>query len=89
MTDIPFSYEDYEIIRQKLFEKVNNLFTKQEEDFLLSFEQGSPKWDKCSIGNLSEYPSVRWKLRNIIKLRETNPEKYSGGIEKLRQILFR
>ena len=89
MTDVAFTYEDYEATRKELVEKVNRLFTKGEREFLLSFEQGSPDWDKCCAGDLSAYPSVKWKLNNILKLKEANPEKHDAGVEKLRQHLLR
>lgn len=88
MTDIPFSYEDYEATRKELIEKVNSLIAEEDREFLISFEQGIPEWDKCCAGNLSEYPSVKWKLQNIFKLKETNLTKYNAGVEKLREYFF-
>ena len=88
MTDIPFSYEDYEATRKELIEKVNEIFTEKDREFLFSFEQGEPEWNKCCAGNLSEYPSVKWKIQNILKLKEMNLEKYSLGVEKLCKYLF-
>lgn len=88
MTDAPFSYEDYETTRQKLIAKVNDSLTETDKEFILSFELGEPEWEKCSAGNLNEFPSVRWKLQNIIKLKEINPEKFSAETEKLRNFLF-
>ena len=88
MTDTLFSYEDYEATRQELIEKVNQMLTKEDRDFLLSFEQGTPEWDKCCTGDLSAYPSVKWKLQNILKLKETNPEKYRVGVAKLQEYLL-
>jgi predicted nucleotidyltransferase component of viral defense system len=83
MSDIPFSYNDFENARKDLIEKVNGVLTDEDKDFLISFEQGEPEWSKCSVGNLSNYPSVKWKLQNILKLKETNPKKHKYGIEKL------
>ncbi|MDD4771328.1 MAG: nucleotidyl transferase AbiEii/AbiGii toxin family protein [Bacteroidales bacterium] len=88
MTDVPFSYEDYEATRKELIEIVNKLFTKGEKEFFVSFEQGEPEWSKCCAGDLSVFPSVKWKLQNIQKLRETNPLKHGEGVEKLREYLF-
>ena len=89
MTDVPFSYEDYETTRKELVEKVNKFLIKEDKEFLISFEQGEPEWDRCCAGDLSEYPSVKWKLQNIQKLKETNPEKFEAGVEKLREYLFK
>jgi predicted nucleotidyltransferase component of viral defense system len=83
MSDIPFTYSDFEKARKNLIEKVNGMLTDEDKEFIVSFEQGEPVWSKCCIGDLSNYPSVKWKLQNILKLKEINPEKYKLGIEKL------
>ncbi len=85
MSDIEFTYEDYEKTRKKLINQVNTLLTETDKAFILSFEEGNPDWSKCSAGDLSNYPSIKWKLQNIINLKETNPLKYKQGIEKLKQ----
>jgi len=72
-----------------LIEKINNELTESDKAFFLSFEQGDPEWDKCCAGDLSAYPSVKWKLQNILKLQKINPEKYASGMEKLRKFLFK
>lgn len=83
MTDEPFSYEDYQNARLNLIEIVNHGLTEEDKDFLISFEDGNPDWNKCCAGNLSEYPSIRWKLMNIAKLKSKNPSKHEEGIDKL------
>ena len=88
MTYVPFSYADYEATRLELVAKVNALLTDDDKQFLVSFESGEPQWAKCSAGDLSAYPSVCWKLQNILKLRETNFAKFSAGVEKLHRALF-
>lgn len=85
MSDIEFTYEDYEKTRKKLINQVNISLTETDKAFILSFEEGNPDWSKCSAGDLSNYPSIKWKLQNIINLKETNPLKYKQGIEKLKQ----
>lgn len=83
MTDEPFSYYDYQTARSNLIEVVNQGLTNEDKDFLISFENGNPDWSKCWGGNLSEYPSIKWKLQNIAKLKSKNPIKYKEGIDKL------
>lgn len=85
MSDVEFGYSDYEEARNNLIALVNNALTETDKEFLLSFEDGTPDWNKCSAGNLSGYPSVKWKLQNIAKLKTENPEKYRQGIEKLQR----
>lgn len=83
MSDIPFTYKDYQETRQNIIKLVNNNLSDTDKQFLLSFEKGYPEWNKCHCGDLSHYPSVMWKLTNIIKLKESNPTKYKQGVEKL------
>lgn len=83
MTDEPFSYADYEASRNNLIDVINRGLDEIDEDFLISFEDGSPDWDKCCAGDLSQYPSVRWKLHNIAVLKKKNPNKHKKGLEKL------
>lgn len=87
MSSIVFSYEDYEVARKKILEKVNACLTDADKAFLLSFESGAPDWSKCCAGDLSMYPSVKWKMQNIEKLRKKNQEKFDKGIKKLRSFL--
>lgn len=83
MSDTPFTYPDYEEARHKLIRQVNDSMTETDREFLLSFENGEPDWEKCCAGDLSRYPSVKWKLQNIAKLKMSNPQKHKEGVEKL------
>jgi len=85
MTDETFNYDDYQSSRANLIDVVNNGFTDEDKDFLISFEEGNPDWTKCCAGDLSEYPSVKWKLMNIEKLKFKNPTKHKEGIDKLNE----
>ena len=88
MTETPFGYEDYLESRTALLSLVNGGLTITDKEFLLSFEQGEPDWNKCCAGDLSQYPSVQWKLLNIGKLKERNPVKFEQGVNKLRRYLL-
>ena len=83
MTDEPFNYDDYQTARLNLLEVVNQGLTDDDKAFLISFEDGNPDWSKCCAGDLSYYPSVRWKLQNIAKLKSSNPTKHKEGVDKL------
>jgi hypothetical protein len=88
MSDVSFEYADFENVREELIEKVNQNFTDTDREFLLSFESGSPEWDKCCAGDLSNFPAIQWKLKNIRTLKDTNSTKFNEGIEKLSKFLF-
>jgi len=88
MSDIPFDYADFENTRKVLIENINQNLTVIDREFLISFENGIPDWDKCCAGDLNGYPSIQWKMKNILTLKETNPSKFNKGIEKLRRFLF-
>lgn len=83
MTDEPFSYADYETSRNNLITVVNGGLNDNDQNFLISFEDGLPNWEKCHAGDLSQYPSVKWKLQNIIYLKKNNPQKHKEGVNKL------
>lgn len=83
MTDISFSYEDYERSRENLIKIVNTGLSVEDKRFLISFEDGNPDWSMCCAGDLSIYPSVLWKLQNIATLKKLNPCKHRDGLNKL------
>lgn len=88
MSDVIFTYVDYKEARANLIAQVNKSLTESDKEFLVSFENGEPDWSKCSAGNLSNYPSVKWKLQNINKLKKSNPQKHRQGLEKLQNFLM-
>ncbi len=83
MTDEPFSYADYVESRSNLIKVVNEGLNETDKEFLISFEKGSPLWEKCCAGVLSHYPAVKWKLQNIAAFKNKNPQKHKLGVEKL------
>ena len=89
MSVLKFDYEDYQQARKDLIQMIHDGLNNEDKNFLLSYELGEPDWELCSAGDLSEYPSVQWKLLNIRKLRETNKRKFEAGIKKLRDYLMK
>ena len=84
MTDIPFSYEDFEQTRAKLITDVRLLMTDSDKQFLLSFEAGEPQWEGYEFECFKNYPSVQWKLLNLTKLKKSNPTKLQSEADRLR-----
>ena len=87
MSEMPYSYSDYEQTRSELQQFVLQGLSHDDKAFLLSIEQGAPNWDVCSGGDWSHYPSIQWKQHNIHKLQKQNPAKYEQMMENLKSQL--
>lgn len=86
MSEIPFSYDDFEATREKLVSDVNSVMTDEDRRFLVDFEELSVDWDSTPYSSFKEYPSVRWKMQNLQKLKAANPKKLKTEADKLRKI---
>ena len=87
MTNIPFSYNDYEETREKLIQFVNANLTQQDKSFLLSFEGGKNLSMFADYQEYLKFPAVQWKLQNITQLQERNPMKIKDNIRKFEDFL--
>jgi predicted nucleotidyltransferase component of viral defense system len=83
MTDIPFTYEEFEDTRTKLINDVKSLMTDADKKFLISFESGQPEWNGYEFEYFKDYPSVQWKLLNLKKLAKQNSQKLREEAKKL------
>ena len=83
MTDILFTYEDFEQTRAKLITDVRALMTDADKQFLLSCEAGEPQWEGYEFEYFKNYPSVQWKLLNLAKLKKSNPSKLQSEVDRL------
>ena len=86
MTDIEFTYEEFEQTRSKLITEVHNLITDSDKQFLLSFEAADPQWKDYEFEYFRDYPSIKWKLLNLTKLKKQNPTKLNVEVKKLQMI---
>ncbi|HBX45524.1 nucleotidyl transferase AbiEii/AbiGii toxin family protein [Limibacterium fermenti] len=82
MTDYTFGYEEYANTREILIKTINDSLTKEDKEFLLAFSKGEPDWTTVDYG---KFPAIRWKLLNIRKLKEANPQKYEAQVNALKQ----
>lgn len=86
MTNETFTYHDFEKTRKAMVKLLHNTITDTDKEFLLQFENGTPDW---TFYNFKDYPSVQWKLQNILKLKQEHPVKHQSGLALLRDALFR
>ncbi len=88
MTDIPFTYENYETAREKLIAFINKVLSGEDKAFLVSFEEGDPQWEKSAYSEFRDFPSVQWKLLNINKLKTQNPTKHRLEVDRLQRLIL-
>lgn len=86
MSEIPFSYDAFEETREKLICDANSVMTEEDRRFLIDFEELAVNWESTPYSSFREYPSVRWKMQNLQKLKVSNPKKLKTEADKLRRI---
>lgn len=85
MSPEPFTYTDFGKSRGELIDIIHQNLTDKDKVFLLSFGEGTPNWD---IYDFERFPAVKWKLQNLIKLKNENPEKHESFVASLKKILY-
>jgi predicted nucleotidyltransferase component of viral defense system len=73
MSEEDFSYEEYEFVRTTMIKTVQASITAEDKLFILGFKDVIPDW---SIYNFEAYPSIKWKLQNLEKIKASNPAKH-------------
>jgi hypothetical protein len=86
MTDTTFGYNEYQETREQLIRVISESLTIEDKEFLFAFVKGEPNWSKVDY---SKFPAIRWKLFNINRLKDSNPQKHNEQVDSVKQILFR
>lgn len=84
MSEEAFTYKEFEDVRISLVKTIHEKLTAEDKRFLLGIKSLAPDW---SIYDFERFPAVEWKLRNLKKLKDTNPEKHRRQYEALKQKL--
>lgn len=84
MSEVPFSYDEYEQIRAQLIQLIHRSLTQKDKAFILSAKNTNPDW---SIYDFHSFPSIQWKQQNLVKLKTDNPAKHKEQFESLRNKL--
>jgi predicted nucleotidyltransferase component of viral defense system len=77
MTTAKVSLEDLLAIRDQLSKDILSRLDDNAMRFLLSLHDGAPDFDAIGLPQAANLPAVRWKLLNLAKLKEQNPEKHA------------
>jgi hypothetical protein len=86
MTAEKFSYDDYEKTRELLLKVIHQRLNEIDKLFLLGVLQLEPDW---TVYDFREYPGIKWKLQNLAKLKQENPDKYQSMINQLQEVLYK
>lgn len=87
MTVDAVTVTDLERVRNRLIEDVQSRLTESAAQFLRTLVGGEPDFDAIGLPSAANLPAVQWKLQNIRKLRDTNPEKHAVQCESLETLL--
>ena len=87
MTDKEFTYDNHIETLHSLINVVNTNIKADYKDFLLDFVRLQHDFSDIDIPNLDKLPAIKWKVRNLEKLRDTNKSKFDEQYEKLLEVL--
>lgn len=77
MTAEPVKVEELAAARDQLFKDLLASLDSPAMKFLLSLHDGEPDFGAIGLPQAADLPAVKWKLLNLAKLKETNPEKHA------------
>ena len=87
MTDDAVTVADLEAVRVRLIQDVQSRLNQNAAHFLRTLADGAPAFEAIGLASAAALPAVQWKLRNILQLRDTNPEKYAAQRTRLETLL--
>ena len=87
MTDDAVTVADLEAVRVRLIQDVQSRLNQNAAHFLRALADGAPAFEAVGLASAAALPAVQWKLRNILQLRDTNPEKYAAQRTRLETLL--
>ena len=62
--------------RDRMLEALHAGLDADERRFLLSLVKGEPEWELLGIPHVSELPAIRWKLRNLARLKRESADQF-------------
>ncbi|KAB2766047.1 nucleotidyl transferase AbiEii/AbiGii toxin family protein [Brucella anthropi] len=86
MTEEVVHIEELIEAQQQMIEVLIGGMPDEHREFLIGFERGEPDWSLLKIGHVAELPAIRWRQRNLDKLKR---DQRSTLVELLRSSLER
>ena len=85
MTTEPVPLEALLEARDRLISILVDNMPETHRQFLISFEEGAPKWELLGLAGAEKLPAVLWRQQNLDKL---NADQRFGLVEELKKALF-
>mgnify|MGYP001057350416 CR=1 FL=1 len=79
-----FSYEMYEHTRNRLINLINHSLSIEDKEMIIGFTEGRIVGEAMAW---CQFPGVKWKLLNIERLKESNPEKFNHQVNLVKELL--
>lgn len=83
MTDKPVSRDELIKAHKDLVAEIVGKMPDAHREFLISFEQGKPKWDLLGVKGAGELPAVKWRMQNLDKLPAERRAALVADLEKV------
>jgi len=74
MTVKPIDLDLIVSTREELVKTIHAKLNDRHREFLISIKKGEPDWSLLPFENISELPSVKWKLMNLDKMSKSDRE---------------
>lgn len=87
MTEIEVQLADLLEVRKRLFNELPASLDGDERAFLLSLKQGEPDWGLLDVPGIEHLPALQWKLENVRRLKDKNPQKHAKALATLQDKL--
>lgn len=81
----PVSLVELEDARKRLRRELRAALTAEHKQFLLGLVAGTPPWETMRCRHLAELPAIQWKLRNLARLKKSNPAKFQAQSDELKR----
>ncbi len=86
MTEELVHIEELIEAQQKMIDELIGGMPDEHREFLIRFERGEPDWSLLKIGHVADLPAIRWRQRNLDKLKR---DQRSSLVDLLRSSLER
>ena len=83
MTQRSVSLAELQSVRANLKKELPAKLTLKHQQFLLGLVSGEPDWSLMQCAHLQELPAIQWKLKNLTRLKKSNPTKFAQQAAEL------